>query len=34
VTLGPEPGRAWRLEPLPNATPEQVAHLTALMDGK
>jgi predicted metalloprotease with PDZ domain len=34
VTLGAEPGRAWRLEPLPNATPEQVAHLTALMDGK
>lgn len=34
VTLGPEPGRAWRLEPLPNATPEQTAHLNALMDGK
>ena len=34
VTLGPEPGRAWRLEPLPNATAEQTARLTALMDGK
>lgn len=34
VTLGPEPGRSWRLEPLPNATPDQIAHLTALMDGK
>jgi predicted metalloprotease with PDZ domain len=34
VTLGPEPGRAWRLEPLPNATAEQTAHLNALMDGK
>jgi predicted metalloprotease with PDZ domain len=34
VQLGPEPGRAWRLEPLPNATAEQQAHLTALMDGK
>ena len=34
VTLGSEPPRSWRLEPLPTATPEQVAHLTALMDGK
>jgi len=34
VTLGAEPGRSWRLEPLPNATPDQIAHLTALMDGK
>jgi predicted metalloprotease with PDZ domain len=34
VTLGPEPGRAWRLEPAPNATAEQVAHLNALMEGK
>jgi predicted metalloprotease with PDZ domain len=34
VTLGPEPGRAWRLEPLPNATSDQVAHLNALMNGK
>jgi predicted metalloprotease with PDZ domain len=34
VTLGPEPGRAWRLEPLPNATAEQTAHLNALLEGK
>ena len=34
VTLGPDPGRAWRLEPLPAATTEQTAHLNALMDGK
>jgi predicted metalloprotease with PDZ domain len=34
VTLGAEPGRAWRLEPLPNATAEQAAHLNALMEGK
>ncbi len=34
VTLGPEPGRAWRLEPLPNATAEQTARLNALMEGK
>ena len=34
VTLGPDPGRAWRLEPLPAATAEQTAHLNALMDGK
>lgn len=34
VTLGPEPGRAWRLEPLPNATAEQTARLTALSEGK
>ena len=29
VTLGAEPGRAWRLEPLPNATEEQRKRLTA-----
>jgi predicted metalloprotease with PDZ domain len=29
VTLGSEPGRAWRLEPLPNATEEQRKRLTA-----
>ena len=34
VTLGAEPGRPWRLEPLPNATAEQTAHLKALMEGK
>jgi predicted metalloprotease with PDZ domain len=34
VTLGPEPGRSWRLEPLPTPTAEQTAHLNALMDGK
>ena len=34
VTLGPEPGRSFRLEPLPAATAEQTARLTALMDGK
>ena len=34
VTLGPEPGRVWRLEALPTATAEQTAHLNALMDGK
>ena len=34
VTLGTEPPRSWRLEPLPNATPDQAARLTALMDGK
>src|SRR6188474_2338504 len=34
VTLGPEPGRAWRLETLAGATAEQTAHLNALMDGK
>lgn len=34
LTLGTEPGRAWRLEPLPNPTAEQVAHLTALTEGK
>ncbi len=34
VTLGSEPPRSWRLEPLPNATPEQTARLTALMGGK
>ena len=31
VTLGPEPGRAWRLEVLPTATAEQQARLTAWM---
>jgi len=34
VTLGADPGRPWRLEALPNATPEQAARLTALLDGK
>jgi predicted metalloprotease with PDZ domain len=34
VTLGTDPGRAWRLEPLPNATAEQAARLAALMGGK
>ena len=34
VTLGAEPGRAWRLEALPTATAEQTARLNALMDGK
>jgi predicted metalloprotease with PDZ domain len=34
VTLGPDPGRAWRLEPLPNATPEQASRLNALMTGR
>jgi predicted metalloprotease with PDZ domain len=34
VTLGPEPGRTWRLEPLATATAEQTAHLNALLDGK
>jgi predicted metalloprotease with PDZ domain len=34
VTLGADPGRAWRLEQTPNATAEQVARLNALMDGK
>jgi predicted metalloprotease with PDZ domain len=29
VTLGPEPGRAWRLEALPTATDEQKAHFSA-----
>jgi predicted metalloprotease with PDZ domain len=29
VTLGAEPGRAWRLEPLPNASEEQKKRLTA-----
>ena len=29
VTLGPEPGRAWRLETLANATAEQKARFTA-----
>jgi predicted metalloprotease with PDZ domain len=34
VTLGTDPGRPWRLEPLPNATDEQKARLTALMTGR
>ena len=34
VTLGPEPGRTWRLEPLPTATAEQTARLNALITGK
>jgi hypothetical protein len=34
VTLGAEPGRSWRLEPVPTATAEQTAHLNALMEGK
>jgi predicted metalloprotease with PDZ domain len=34
VTLGADPGRPWRLEPLPKATPEQTAHYAALMGGK
>jgi predicted metalloprotease with PDZ domain len=29
VTLGADPGRAWRLEPAPNATDEQQKRLTA-----
>jgi len=34
VTLGADPGRPWRLEPLPNATAEQTARLNALSEGK
>lgn len=34
MTLGPEPGRAWRLEALPTATAEQAARLSALIDAK
>jgi predicted metalloprotease with PDZ domain len=34
VTLGADPGRPWRLEALPNATAEQAARLTALLEGK
>ena len=34
VTLAADPGRPWRLEPLPNATAEQIAHYKALMEGK
>jgi predicted metalloprotease with PDZ domain len=34
VTLGADPGRPWRLEPLPTATAEQKARLTAYMEGK
>ena len=33
LTLGPEPGRAWRLEPLPSATAEQIARLNMLITG-
>ena len=33
VTLGPEPGRTWRLEPLPTATAEQTARLNTLITG-
>ena len=29
VTLGAEPGRAWRIEPAPNATEAQKQHVTA-----
>jgi predicted metalloprotease with PDZ domain len=34
VTLAPEPGRAWRLEPLPIATEEQRLRLDRLMSGQ
>ena len=34
VTLGPEPGRAWRLEAAPTATAEQAARLNTLITGK
>jgi predicted metalloprotease with PDZ domain len=34
VTLGTDPGRPWRLEPLPTATAEQKARLTAYLEGK
>ena len=34
VTLGPEPGRTWRLEPLPTATADQTARLNTLITGK
>ena len=34
LTLGPEPGSAWRLEPLPSATAEQSARLNTLITGK
>jgi predicted metalloprotease with PDZ domain len=34
VTLGPEPGRTWRLEAAPGATAEQAARLTTLITGK
>ena len=34
LTLGADPGRPWRLEPLPTATAEQKARLTAYMEGK
>jgi predicted metalloprotease with PDZ domain len=34
VTLGAEPGRTWRLEPVPTATAEQAARLNTLITGK
>jgi predicted metalloprotease with PDZ domain len=34
LTLGTDPGRPWRLEPLPTATDEQKARWNALMTGK
>ena len=34
VTLGSEPGRTWRLEPLPGASAEQTARLKTLITGK
>jgi predicted metalloprotease with PDZ domain len=34
VTLGPDPGRPWRLETAPNATDEQKARFEMLMNGK
>ena len=34
LALGPEPGRTWRLEPLPAATAEQIARLNTLISGK
>ena len=34
VTLGADPGRPWRLEPVPNATAEQTAALNALIEAK
>jgi predicted metalloprotease with PDZ domain len=34
LTLGADPGRAWRLEESPTATAEQKARLEALMNGK
>jgi predicted metalloprotease with PDZ domain len=34
LTLGADPGRPWRLEPLPTATAEQKARLASYMEGK